>query len=132
MLNILLKDNNRGSFMKKLIAVLLASILVFGIIACGEKPGTTFVGKRAEYAGVSTTLEEMGIKDTYIELTDADKCVFSFNGKKIEGSYTIEGTVFTIFSEKADYTGTVEDSDLMLVYKDDSSAQDMLLYFEKQ
>ena len=40
--------------------------------------------------------------------------------------------MFTIFSEKADYTGTVEDNDLMLVYKDDSSAQDMLLYFEKQ
>ena len=117
--------------MKRILAISLALVLAFCMVACG-KSGTKYIGKEADYAGHKQTLEEMGVKDTYIEIYEDNKCDFSFNGKKIEGTYTLEDTVFVILSSNGDYFGTLDGNDIVLSYSDEGSSQDMILYFTKQ
>lgn len=117
--------------MKRILAISLAVVLAFCMIACG-KSGTKYIGKEADYAGHKQTLEEMGIEDTYIEIFEENKCEFSFNGDKVDGTYTLEDSVFVITSDKGVYFGTLDGNNIILSYSDESSAQDMILYFTKQ
>ena len=104
--------------MKKILALLLAVVMVFGMTGCdllsnlGGEPDPN-VGK---YLGVSCEVMEMVMDidevypgDNYLELKNGGKVELVLEGDKMPGKWTLEGVKLNLVIEGEDCPGTLKD-----------------------
>ena len=107
--------------MKKLLAILLALVMVLSMAACGGsgsgEPDPN-LGKydavSAEMSGLSLNVKSV-FKDGFsIELKDGGKATFHYDGKDYSMKWTLEGDTFNAKGGGAELSGTLADGKMVL------------------
>ena len=121
---------------KRLIAVFLVLILSAATLAgCGAKidPNDPNQGlwkaTTAEMFGISMEVTDMFGKGFTIELKDKGKCALNVDGKKANGTWTLDGSAFTVKGGGVNCQGTLANGKIVL---DDVMGMGMALTFEKE
>ena len=118
--------------MKKCTTALLAVIMIFSLVGCGDSVST------GPNAGVynATVVEmsgfEVGISDAFpagftIELKDKEKCALNISGEKANGKWTLDGDAISISGGGVELSGTLENDTLTLLDVMDSGMNVTLL-----
>ena len=126
--------------MKKLVALLLAAVMVFSLTACGGS-GNPAVGKygleKMSAGGMEFTADDLeslmslaGVEGKFlvVELTEDGKFIMTSEvdeSMNTEGTYTIDGNTITITAEGSDISGTIDGDTITLT--DEASSTEMVL-----
>ena len=106
--------------MKRNIALLLALVMVFTLVACGGKTDNDtnlgkYVGATVEVFGEDVNISEIYPDgENYIELRSGGKCVFTLDGDSASGKWKLDGSDIILTVEDADPTGTLKDGVLTI------------------
>lgn len=99
--------------MKKIIALLLAVVMLLSLAACGggepDPNAGIYQGIRGEMDGIVLTMEELYPGESYLELKNGGKAELVLEGDKISGKWTLEGEKFNLVVEGEDCPGTLKD-----------------------
>ena len=121
---------------KRLVAVFLVLILSVATLAgCAAKVDPSdpnqglWKATSAEMLGVSMEASEMFGKGFTIELRDKGKCSLNVDGKKANGTWTLDGSAFTVKGGGLDCEGTLSGGKIVL---NDVMGMGMALTFEKE
>ena len=118
--------------MKKFLGIALAVLFFIGLIACSRKNDDPNHGiwkaAKGEMLGVSMDVEPFFSEGFTIELKANGKCLLDIDGKKTNGSWTLDNGVIEIKGGGIDSKGSLENGRLTLKYVLGSS---LTLVFEK-
>ena len=122
--------------MKKNIALILVLVLVVSMFtACGGSVDTSdpnqgvWKATTGEMLGVSMDVTEFFGEGFTIELKSKGKCTLVVDGKKANGTWTLESGAFTVKGGGIDCKGRLENGSLVL---EDVMDMGLDLYFEKE
>ena len=122
--------------MKKKITVFIL-IMVLGVATlagCGGKVNPDdpnqglWKATTGEMLGISVNIEDLFAKGFTIELQDKGKCTILADGKKSNGTWTLEGSAFTVKGGGMDCAGTLANGSITL---EDVLGMGINLTFEK-
>lgn len=107
--------------MKKLTSLLIPLLLlcVAGAAAYAEEDPNlgVYTGTTAEYSGITLSLESFFENGFSIELQENGKCILNADGVQATGTWTLEGTAFTVTGGGLDCSGTLENGLMRLEYE---------------
>lgn len=107
--------------MKKLIALMMAAVLVLALCACGAPEDESLYGKYTLYAmdyeDVVLMADELFENENYIELSKGGKCVYMMDGEAANIKWKSEGSTVTLTAADGDLTATVENGIFALDYE---------------
>ena len=107
--------------MKKLTSLLLIALLLLcaaGTAYAEEDPNLgVYTGTTAEYSGITLSLETFFENGFSIELKENGKCILNADGVQASGTWTLEGTAFTVTGGGLDCSGTLENGLMRLEYE---------------
>lgn len=113
------KMSKEEIFMKKLICLILATVLIMTFSACGK---ASLIGIWDCYAKTNNKGEMEDITNIVFEFTDDGRLIITDNGSTDIGSYTFDDD--KIYSSKGEYTknwGVKKlDNDNLVIYKLDN------------
>jgi len=122
--------------MKKQLSLLFATLftlsLVLGLCACGggeaaDDPNVgTYICTTAEMEGISLPVESFATNGITLELKDSGTATLDFDGESGSGSWTLDGTAFSLEADGIECPGTLEDGVLIL------DLEGVMLTFEKE
>ena len=121
--------------MKKIIALLVAVLLLFSLAACGGKVDSSdpnqglWKAKSGEMMGLSMEVEDFFGEGFTIELQSNGKCALNVDGSKANGTWTLENGAFTVKGGGLDCSGRLENGFLTLENVLDMG---LTLIFEKE
>jgi hypothetical protein len=98
--------------MKKIIALLLAVVMLLSLAACGGEPDPNagkYLGVRGEMNGVILTMEELYPGESYLELKDGGKGKLVLEGDAFNITWKLDGENFTMDIEGDACDGTLKD-----------------------
>ena len=130
--------NRENVFMKlkNVSVVLLAVVLVFSLCACGgakidpDDPNQgLWKAMTGEMFGMSTDVEDIFGEGFTIELQSNGKCTLNVDGKKANGTWTLNNGAFTVKGGGIDCKGRLENGKLTL---EDVLDMGLNLVFEKE
>ena len=120
--------------LRKILMIVLVTILVLTLGACGGKVNPDdpnqglWKATTGEMFGISVDIEEMFAKGFTIELQDKGKCAIFADGKKSNGSWTLDGSAFTVKGGGMNCKGTLTNGVIIL---EDVLGMGLNLIFEK-
>lgn len=117
--------------MKKIIALLLAALMLLSLAACGGEPDPNagvYQGVRGEMDGIVLTMDELYPGESYLELKNGGKADLVLEGDKISAQWKLDGESFTLTAEGESWPGTLADGILTF----DFGGFGMILTFAKE
>ena len=111
--------------MKKLLTVLLALSMLFGLAACGESAqpdpnAGLYEARTAQMSGISVSLDDVFEDGFSLELKNGGKAVFHYEGKDYSMKWTLDGRSFHAEGGGAELDGTLADGVMLLQDVQDS------------
>ena len=108
--------------MKKVLCITLAAILIFSLAACGGGGSSDasdpnqglWSAVEVEMMGFTMDVSEVYEKGFTIELKSGGKCALNVDGAKANGTWSLNGSAFTVKGGGLDESGTLADGALTL------------------
>lgn len=115
--------------MKKFFAILLASIMVMSLVACGGTK-TKYNATSMSFYGYEMSWEEVGGGECYMELSTDGSFTFVFDGETSSGTYTQNGENISYIVNGNETSGTLSGTKLTFDYtEEDSDLGEMTVTF---
>ena len=121
----------------RIIGVVIAVLLVFGMAACGGGGGTdsddpnlgVWVAKEAEMFGMTSPVEDFFGSGFTMELKAKGKCALNVDGSKANGTWSLDGDAFYVKGGGLECNGYLKNGKIVL---EDVLGMGLNLVFEKE
>ena len=103
--------------MKKMLAVLLAAVLLLSLAACGAKSDPnegTYKATSGEWNGMSIGVNDVFDGGFTLQLKSGGRAVLTTGGQDYNLKWALDGKAFTLTASDSEYTGTLSDGVLIL------------------